>query len=202
MSKLKLTYFDIPGGRVESARLALVIGGIDFEDFRFPFSDFAEVRKSTPLSQVPTMEVDGQQVTQCNAINRYVGKLTDLYPTDPLQALYCDEVMDGVEDVLTKLVSTFGLQGEEQKVAREALVAGALTTYLQWIENCLKNRGGEFFADNRLSVADLKIFVWIRGLNSGHLDHIPTDLVEKVAPALNAHAQRIAQIPAIVAYYS
>lgn len=46
------------------------------------------------------------------------------------------------------------------------------------------------------------MFVDVRGLNSGRLDHIPADLVEKVAPALNAHMQRIAQPPAVAAYYA
>jgi hypothetical protein len=51
-------------------------------------------------------------------------------------------------------------------------------------------------------VADLKVFVDVRGLNSGRLDHVPTDLVEQVAPALNAHMQRVASHPAVVAYYA
>ena len=55
---------------------------------------------------------------------------------------------------------------------------------------------------SRLTVADLKVFVDVRGLNSGRLDHIPTDLVEKVAPLLNAHMQRIAQMPAVAQYYA
>jgi glutathione S-transferase len=31
---------------------------------------------------------------------------------------------------------------------------------------------------------------------------VPTDLVEKVAPLLNAHMQRIAQTPAVLDYYA
>jgi glutathione S-transferase len=31
---------------------------------------------------------------------------------------------------------------------------------------------------------------------------VPTDLVEKVAPALNAHHQRVAATPAIAQYYA
>jgi glutathione S-transferase len=31
---------------------------------------------------------------------------------------------------------------------------------------------------------------------------VPTDLVERVAPALNAHAQRIANLPGVLAYYA
>jgi len=202
MPQLKLSYFDIHGGRAEPARLAMAIGNIAFEDHRFAFPEFAEVRKATPFGQVPVLHVDGVQVTQCDAINRYVGKLANLYPTDPLQALYCDEVMYVVEEAGVKMGPTFRMAGEEQKAARLALVNGSMPQYLGWLQGQLKAHGGEYFADNRLTVADLKVFVDVRSLNSGRLDHIPTDLVEKVAPALNAHLQRIAAHPAVAAYYA
>ena len=202
MPQLKLSYFDFHGGRGEPARLALAIGGIAFEDHRFSFPEFAEVKKTAPFGQVPVLHVDGVQVTQCDAINRYVGKLAGLYPTDPYQALLCDEVMYVVEEANVKLSPSFRMVGEEQKAARLALVNGSMPQYLGWLQTQLLAQGGEYFADKRLTVADLKVFVDVRGLNSGRLDHVPTDLVEKVAPALNAHMQRIAQTPAVVAYYA
>ncbi|MBT9491940.1 MAG: glutathione S-transferase family protein [Paucibacter sp.] len=202
MSQLKLTYFDFHGGRAEPARLAFHIGGIAFEDHRFGFPEFEEVRKTTPLGQVPTLHVDGVQVTQCDAIIRYAGKLADLYPSDPFQALLCDEVMYVVEEASVKLGPTFRMSGEEQKQARLALVNGSMPVYLRWLQKQLLAHGGEFFADNRLTVADLKVFVDIRGLNSGRLDHVPRDLVEQVAPALNAHLRRMESTPAIAEYYA
>jgi glutathione S-transferase len=202
MSQLKLTYFDIHGGRAEPARLALAIGGIAFEDHRFGFPDFAEVRKSTPLGQVPVLHVDGVQVTQSDAITRYVGKLAGLYPLDAYQALLCDEVLDAVEDANVKLGTTFGLTGDALKEARTALVNGALPVYLGWLQTQLQAHGGDYFADQRLTIADLKVFTFVRGLNSGHLDHVPTDLVKKVAPLLSTHMQRIAQTPAVAQYYA
>ena len=51
-------------------------------------------------------------------------------------------------------------------------------------------------------MADLKVFVHVRGLNSGNLDHVPTDLVENVAPLLNAHMLRVGQTPAVAQYYA
>ncbi len=117
-SHLKLTYFDTHGGRAEPIRLALHLSGVAFEDFRFPFSDFAEVRKTTPFSQVPTLLVDDVQVTQCDAILRYAGRLANLYPADPFQALLCDEVMYVAEEANVKLGPTFRLTGEAQKEAR------------------------------------------------------------------------------------
>ncbi|GGX10666.1 glutathione S-transferase [Undibacterium macrobrachii] len=202
MPKLKITYFDMHGGRAEPVRLALAIGGVDFEDHRFAYPEFAAVRKTTPFGQVPTLEVDGVQITQCDSMLRYAGKLAGLYPEDAYQALLCDEVMYVVEEAGVKMGPTYRMTGEEQKAARLALVNSSMPVYLAWLEKKLQANGGNYFADNRLTVADLKVFVDVRTLNSGRLDHVPTDLVEKVAPALNAHAKRIAEHPAVVAYYA
>jgi glutathione S-transferase len=88
------------------------------------------------------------------------------------------------------------------KDARAALVSGPLTLYLGWLQSQLLAHGGSFFADQRLTIADLKVFSFIRGLVSGRLDHVPLDLVDQVAPEVSAHVKRIAQTPAIVAYYA
>jgi glutathione S-transferase len=202
MPQLKLNYFDFHGGRAEPVRLALHLGGVAFEDHRFTFPEFAAFRTTTPFGQVPTLHVDGLQVTQSDAILRYAGKLAGLYPTDPLQALLCDEVAYVVEEASVRIGPTFRMSGEEQKAARLALVNGSMPVYLTWLQAQLEAHGGEFFADNRLTVADLKVFVDVRGLNSGRLDHVPTDLVERVAPALNAHMQRVASTPGVQAYYA
>jgi len=202
MSQLKLTYFDIHGGRAEPARLAMHMGNIAFEDCRISHADFAEVRKSTPFGQLPTLHVDGIQVTQSDAMTRYVGKLAGLYPTDPFQALLCDEVMSAVEDANIKMGPTYSMTGEALKEARTALVNGPLTMYLRWLQSQLQAHGGEYFADLRLTIADLKVFAYVRGLNSGRLDHVPTDLVENLAPQLNIHMQRIANTPAVAQYYA
>jgi prostaglandin-H2 D-isomerase / glutathione transferase len=202
MTQLKLSYFDLHGGRGEPVRLALAIGGVPFEDHRFSFPEFAEVRKTAPFGQVPLLEVNGVTVTQCDAMLRYAGKLAGLYPTDAYQAMLCDEVSYVVEEANVKLSPTFRMKDEELKAARLALVSGSMTTYLAWLQKRLLAQGGEYFADNRLTVADLKVFVDVRGLNSGRLDHVPTDLVAQVAPALIAHHQRVAQHPGVAAHYA
>lgn len=202
MPQLKLSYFDFHGGRAEPTRLALSIGGIAFDDHRFPAAQFPEIRKDTPFGQVPTLSVDGTVVTQSDSILRYAGKLAGLYPSDPYQALLCDEVMYVVEEASVKLGPTYRMTGEEQKQARLALVNGHMPIYLAWLEKQLQAHGGEYFADNRLTIADLKVFVDVRGLNSGRLDHVPTDLVARVAPALNAHMERVANTPAVQQYYA
>lgn len=202
MPQLKLSYFDFQGGRGEAARIALALGGIPFEDHRIPVPSWATVREATPFHAVPVLEVDGEPITQSNAINRYVGRLTGLYPDDPLEALRCDEVMDAVEDVTTRLVATFGLEDpDELRAARRALVAGPIPLYLTRLRDILMARGGLYFAAGRLTVADFKVYVLIRHLRSGILDHIPPDLVERVAPELGQHCDRVSSEPRVAAYY-
>ena len=66
----------------------------------------------------------------------------------------------------------------------QSIVEGPLRLYLTRLQERLEAQGGLYFAGNRLSVADLKVFVWIGHLKSGKLDHIPTDLPDRVAPKL------------------
>ena len=202
MTTYKLTYFDFDGGRGEPIRIAFHAAGIEFEDHRISFEEFVAQRDSMPFRCAPVLEVDGTPVTQSNGMARYVGRMAGLYPEDPLQALYCDEVLGAPEDLLHHIVHTFGLEGDALKQAREQLVDGWLSTFIRGFEGLLKRGGGEYFADGRLTVADLKAFVQVRSLKSGTLDHVPTDLVERLAPMLAQHHDRIESDPVVVAYYA
>jgi len=202
MTTYKLSYFDFDGGRAEPIRIAFHAAGIKFEDDRLSFPEFGQMRDRTRFSAVPVLEIDGAAVTQSNALSRYIGKLAGLYPKDDLQALYCDEALGAVEDSYHHIVRTFGLQGDELKAAREKLADGWLSVYLPGLDELLARGGGAYFADHRLTVADLKVFVQIRSLIAGTLDHISTDLVQQLAPGLVEHQERIESDPVVVAYYS
>lgn len=202
MTSYKLTYFDFDGGRAEPIRIAFHAAGLEFEDHRISFPEFGEMRRTTRFSSVPVLEIDGAAITQSNALCRYIGKMADLYPEDDLQALYCDEAMGAIEDLLHYVVQTFGLEGEELKAAREKLVDGWLSVYLKGLQALLTRGGGDFFADNRMTVADLKVYMQTKSLLSGTLDHVPVDIVQRLAPGLVAHVERIEKDPRVVAYYA
>lgn len=202
MPSYKLTYFDVDGGRAEPVRIAFHVGGIAFEDHRISYPEFGKLRAGLRFKAVPVLEIDGAVVTQSNAMCRYVGKLSKLYPEDAMQALYCDEVLDAVEDFGQHLGATFGLKGQALQEARQQLVQGPLSTHLTGLGELLARGGGSFFADGRMTVADLKVFVQTRWLAGGSLDHISTDLVASLAPALVEHEARIASDPRVKAYYA
>ncbi|MDH4109021.1 MAG: glutathione S-transferase family protein [Gammaproteobacteria bacterium] len=202
MARYQLTYFDFDGGRGEPIRIALHAAGIAFDDMRLSFAQFSEMRKSTPFNSLPVLEIDGVAITQSNAMCRYIGKQAGLYPTDDMQALYCDEVMDAIEDMTHYIVPTFSLQGDELKAARQKLVDGWLSTYVRGLGKLLARGGGKYFAGNRLTVADLKMFVTTHWLTSGSLDHVPTDLVQRLAPGLVEHEKRVAGESVVKKYYA
>jgi len=202
MTTYKLTYFDFDGGRGEPVRITLHAAGIKFEDHRITFPEFSETRSQFRFGAVPVLEIDNVVVTQSNGMLRYFGKQAGLYPEDSLQALYCDEAMGAVEDSYHKTVHTFFLEGDELIEARTKLVNEWYTPYLKGLDEMLSRGGGEYFADNRFTVADLKVSGQIRFLRSGNLDHVPADLVDQLAPALVEHQERIQENPTVIAYYA
>jgi glutathione S-transferase len=202
MPRIVLTYFDFDGSRGEAARLAMHLGGIAFEDKRIARNEWTSVRDQYPFQALPVLEVDGRMIAQSNAINRYVGKLAGLYPKDDWQAAIADEVMDAVEDITTRIGGTFALEGEAKKKAREALAAGPIARFLRQFDARLEAGGGEWFVEKRLTVADLKCYLLARWLKSGALDHIPADIVDRHAPLVAAHLERVKNHPKIAAYYA
>eukprot|EP01124_Arcella_intermedia_P032890 TRINITY_DN775_c0_g1_i1.p1 TRINITY_DN775_c0_g1~~TRINITY_DN775_c0_g1_i1.p1 ORF type:complete len:204 (+),score=43.95 TRINITY_DN775_c0_g1_i1:106-717(+) len=179
--KIKFTYFNMPGPRAQPTRDAFKIGGIEFEDERIAFPDWAAKKPTTPFGSVPVLTVGDVVITQSNAILRYAGVRSGLYPKDPLEAAKVDEVNDVIEDfIATKLGPTINMEDKEkQKVLREELanktipdLATRLTAVIE------KNQGNGYVIGGKLSVADLKLYYTLGWLKSGKLDHIPTTVVD------------------------
>ncbi len=207
MLDIKLSYLDFPEGRGgEAERLALHLGGVAFEDDRYHLEDVVSVVLRAQTMQVSVLQVGEFQFQHQDAvaeIARYVGRVSQLYPDhDPLQALLCDVVLGRVENTLAHIGSTCWQDDDARQTARHTLVTRILPTALEWLQERLVIGGGEYFANQSLTMADLKVFTLVRGLNSGRLQYIPTDIVEQYAPSLNEHMQRIEAIPAVMQYYA
>lgn len=207
MLDIKLSYLDFPEGRGgEAERLALHLGGVAFEDDRYRLDDVVSVVLRAQTMQVSVLQVGELQFRHRDAVTeiaRFVGRVSQLYPHhDPLQALLCDVVLGRVEDTLARIGATCWPDEDARQTARHALVTHHLPAALEWLQERLEIGGGEYFANQSLTIADLKVFTLVRGLNSGRLQHIPTDLVLQHAPQLNQHMQRIGAIPAVMQYYA
>ncbi len=101
MAQIKVTYF--PGkGRAEPVRLALHVGGIEFEDERLGV-EAIKVRKGAGALQLhflPTMTVDDDVYAESGAMLRYAGKLSGLYLKCDKAAMKLDMIRDVLETVI------------------------------------------------------------------------------------------------------
>ena len=102
-TSIKVIYFNVPR-RAETTRMMLAYGEIPFEDERIAFKDFPQLRENWPYTQLPVMEVDGEIIAQSGAMERYVAKLANLYPSDPLAAARVDQLTGAIYDVMNKAV--------------------------------------------------------------------------------------------------
>ncbi|CAI5711607.1 unnamed protein product [Hyaloperonospora brassicae] len=199
---LKLTDFTA-AGRAEAARLVFYIGGVPFEDKRLTPAQFMATKDSFPLGQVPTLEVNGDVMTQSYAIMRYAGRLGGLYPTTrPELAIKIDEVLSVMGEIEVRLVpSLHESDVAKKKAMREELTTATLPRYAGLLEARLaKMKQTPFFQSDRVYVHEVAIYVWVKSLRSGFLDFIPTTVLNDYK-LLNAMHDKVASHPQVQEWY-
>jgi len=199
--KLKLIYPDLPFWRAEVSRLALFIGGIEFEDFRPSREEISTMRSEGifPFGQFPVLQVDSKTIAQTGAIARFCGKLSGLYPTEnDFYAAKVDEVIDLATDITVKIrPALIEKDPEKMKEMRRELAETVLPQWLGFMEKLLDTNGKTgYFVNDSLTLADLvawRLCGWISG---GIIDGIPETILD-VFPLLNAHQNHISNLPKI-----
>jgi len=199
--KIRLRYFPFPG-RAGAIRDALRIGGIAFEDAHVPPDRFPALKASgeLPFGSLPVLDVEtrGTKVSaaQSNAILRFVGRRSGLYPTnDDLRALKVDEALDLGEDLYHLLTPSMVEGNAERRMAmRKVLAEETLPRWIGFLERLLVANGRTgFVAGDALTVADLKLY-WISDkLTNGTLDGVPTTLLDGF-PAVTAWRKNVAAV--------
>jgi len=178
---LKLTYFDAPG-RGEIIRLALFVGNVPFEDERLSREEFRKIKPTLHYRQLPVLSVDGRVMAQSLAIARYVGALSGIYPTDNLMnAFMVDEILMASDDVFTSILQYIWETDSEKKANMlAALLDHKLDDALADIEKRLQsNFKGPFILGEKISLADLEMYIQVLRFQSGGIPDIPVTMLEK-----------------------
>jgi prostaglandin-H2 D-isomerase / glutathione transferase len=201
----KLTYFGIPG-RGEALRLALAIGGVEFEDKRVPFPAWGKVKPTTPWGTLPVLELaDGSQLAQARSILRYIGRHTGLYPADPLAAQRVDELMDALEDLAATITSVGqGLPKEEQEAARLTAVSegGAIYDALANIDAFIEANGqGGYAIGSEMNIASILMFTTLGRLVGGVFYGVPPTVIDPF-PNIMAVRKTVGSNSAVAEWYS
>jgi len=183
---IHLRYFPFPA-RAGAIRDALRIGRIPFKDEHVPLERFAELKAgdALPFGSLPVIAVivAGKTVTsaQSNAILRYIGRLTGLYPVDdPLSALKVDEALDVAEDLYHVIGPSMGEPDPDRRMAmRKVIAEETLPRWGGYLEKLLvANERTGFVVGDTVTVADLKLHWIVDKLTNGTLDDVPMTVLD------------------------
>ncbi|CAK0892347.1 unnamed protein product, partial [Prorocentrum cordatum] len=211
---VKLTYLDAKSSG-EPIRLALHVACVAFEDVRASYDEVNRLRGSgyLPFGQVPALEVDGQVFAQSQAILRWVGRQTGLYPDDlQIQIDQVDEALVDLRSVLRpgwygSVLGRHPLTGKplleltpgQRAEVIELLNTVVLPARLAQLEQLLTMTSpGPLVCGGRLTIADLSLYVYASGLldGTGVPAGVSSQLLE-ACPRILAQVRHVEALPAV-----
>jgi glutathione S-transferase len=148
---------------------------------------------------MPVLELDGHApLGESNAILVYIGRHYGLHPKDALDAAYHEALMSYVEQLRHHISPLLRITDEAQRrSAREDLARSYLPAWGAHVERQLG--AGPFVAGNTLQVVDLKLYMVVRWLTSGTIDHVPTTVFDH-CPKLKQLSQRVGEHAGVKAW--
>ena len=186
----KFSYFNLGnegGARGFVSRVCLrKAHGANFTDERIEFGAWPALKPSTPLGQLPTLEIDGEVFSQSIPISQYAATIAGLYPTDPILALRSNVVVATVDEAWNKLGST-----PKDEKARIAYAEEAAPKFLAFFAKSLGS--DKFFGGaSEPQWVDLWVYSYVHFATSGFFDFVPKDFVLRHAPTIQAHHDAVA----------
>jgi len=219
--KIVLTYFNIEGA-AEPTRLALALAGIEYEDKRVQFSEWATMKPTTPYGQLPLLTVDdGAFQTQSNAMLRYVASLNagnGLYPKENLYEIEeCIGLLDDMKNswspnlYMSMRPAKFGYpadyakteEGKEKlKSMRQAWIKDELPIYLGHLMAKIEKNGGKWLASSdKPTIADCYAVPALRNYTRGHIDHVDSSCLDSYKPIVD-YVKRFCELEGIKGRYT
>jgi len=157
-SSYKLIYFN-SRGRAEVSRLLFNIANVKFEDARFPIDpqtfkhvEFDAQKNTFPFKQLPVLEVDGVQVPQSHAIERYLARKFDMLGDSDVEAACIEAACEQMVDIFA--LYRKAKDAKEDKKWLEEKLPGQFAL----LDELAKKGSGEWLVGRRMSLADVFFF--------------------------------------------
>jgi glutathione S-transferase len=189
MSEIKLTYFNATG-RGEISRLILAYANAKYTDDRLTAWP-GTLKATLPYQQVPILKYKGKNFAQSITIARFLANEFGLAGRTNEEKAEADEIVDALVDIQNVGYTVIFNKDASKKDQLTTEFKEKFETTLANLEAQLKSRGGQFFAGNQLTWADLQLFNILDFLKTLH----PTAV--NSAPLLKNLAARVADVPNI-----
>mmetsp|Transcript_33805 Transcript_33805/g.61320 ORF Transcript_33805/g.61320 Transcript_33805/m.61320 type:complete len:242 (-) Transcript_33805:148-873(-) len=197
--KPQLMYFNVPG-RVAGLRMMMftIYGKDGWEDRRVEFKDWPQVKATVPLQFLPILILpDSRKIHQADAMVRWAAKKAGLYPTDPDEALFVDEVISTVYEALSKAPRPSSLVTKEMLPGLWAeFTEGPMKMYFDYLQGRIL---GPFFRGVELSAADLTMYMLVSYFVNGEISFVSPDYVDGW-PGIKANYAAVRAHPISKAY--
>ncbi|XP_019644787.1 PREDICTED: hematopoietic prostaglandin D synthase-like [Branchiostoma belcheri] len=156
MPSIKYTYFD-GRGLGEVNRVILAAGGIKYEDVRLHESKWSGMKPTTPMGELPLLEVDGTTICQSNSIARYIAREAGLAGKSSLEQAKVDMIMEGARSLFDKAAQIFILPEAEKAVRKKKLEEKEAPELLEYLNKLASGKG--YFVGDQLTAADIALYV-------------------------------------------
>jgi len=175
-----------------------IYGKDGWDDLRVEFEDWARVKPTLPLKFVPLLTLpDGRAVHQADAMVRWAAKKAELYPTDPDEALFVDEMISTVYEALSKAPRPSSIVTKEMLPDLWAeFTEGPMKATFDYIQERI---AGPFIRGADLTAADLTLYMLVNYFANGEISFVPTTYVDGW-PGIRAHYAAVREHPLVVAY--
>lgn len=128
-------------------------------------------------------------------ILRWAARQSDLYPKDINDALLCDEIVDSLGEVRSRIPEH--KDDSERKKLREEFIQGVGAKYMDYVSRRLEGRGGPYFLGKQFTMADLVFARFLAGIQEKRYDHITLEHFDKW-PAIKKHFEAVKVHPVYV----
>lgn len=149
------------------------------------------------------MHIDDNTGVQSDALLRYAGKISGLYPEDPVKAMYVDEVLDVCEDLGMAIGRYKGKDEDIIRENREKAAKEDVPRYWGGLEKRLEAIGsdeGPYLFGDKVTIADLKVSCMYNSVKSGLYDHFPATTLDDY-PKLAKSYSAVMALPEVVEWY-
>ncbi|TMS36820.1 hypothetical protein L596_003898 [Steinernema carpocapsae] len=172
--KFRLIYFDREG-RAEVSRLMFHDANVNFEDHRIQFDDWPSLKSSFPNEQLPVLEYNGKQLSQSDAINRFLAKLFGYHGVSEWDCARIDEIVSTFADVVSQLVAVILEDNAKAKIEKyNNAMEHHVYPFYQMLETRLQAKNNHnWLVGNDISLADFALFnvTWNLHHNKGFPDN-------------------------------
>jgi len=190
MADIKLTYFDT-AGRAEISRFILAYAGVKFTDERIARENWLALKPTLPNEQLPTLTFNGTVLVQSVAIARFLANEYNLAGRTNLEKAQADEIVDTILDVMNASIPF--IRRATDPTEKKALIAKLVekaTEALGKLTTRLESRGGQYFAGNTITWADIAFFQFFDMV-------APMGVTLDNHPLLKSLSERVANLPNI-----